>query len=126
LPNPVLWGAVTAVVSVLPIIGASLVWVSGVIALFVAHRLGPALVLLFIGGVISSHVDNFIRPIVAHRVSRIHPLVTLVGAFAGIRYIGIPGVLLGPLALAYFFELLRAFELEFLGTPARAVASLQR
>lgn len=125
LPNPVLWGAVTGIVSVLPIIGASVVWVSGTIALFVAHRFGPALVLLFIGGVISAHVDNFIRPIVAHRVSRIHPIVTLVGAFAGIRYIGIPGVLLGPLALAYFFELLRAFELEFLGTPARSVARIQ-
>jgi predicted PurR-regulated permease PerM len=125
LPHPVLWGAVTGIVSVLPIIGASLVWVSGTIALFAAHRFGPALVLLLIGGLISSHVDNFIRPIVAHRVSRIHPLVTLVGAFAGIRYIGIPGVLLGPLALAYFFELLRAFELEFLGTPARVVASIQ-
>ena len=125
LPDPMLWGAVTAVVSVLPILGASLVWVSGVIALVVTHRLGPALVLLLIGAVISSHVDNFIRPIVAHRVSRIHPLITLVGAFAGIRYIGIPGILLGPLALAYFFELLRAFELEFLGAPARVVANIQ-
>ncbi len=125
LPNPLLWGAVTGVVSVLPMIGASLVWASGTLALFVSHRYGAALVLLFIGGVISSHVDNFIRPIVSHRVSRIHPLVTLVGAFAGIRYVGLPGVLLGPLALAYFFELLRAFELEFLGTPARAVAGVQ-
>ncbi len=126
LPNPTLWGAVTGVVSVLPMIGASLVWVSGTIALFVSHRYGAAIVLLLIGGGVSSHVDNFIRPIVSQRVSRIHPLVTLVGAFAGIRYIGLPGVLLGPLALAYFFELLRAFELEFLGTPARVVAGVQR
>jgi predicted PurR-regulated permease PerM len=123
LPNPVLWGAVTGIVSVLPMVGASLVWVSGTIALFAQHRFAAALVLLFIGGVISAHVDNFIRPIVSHRVARIHPLVTLVGAFAGIRYIGLPGVLLGPLALAYFFEMLRAFELEFLGAPAPAVAA---
>jgi predicted PurR-regulated permease PerM len=124
LPDPLLWGAVTGIVSVLPMLGASLVWVSGMIALLAAHRVGAALVLLFIGGVISAHVENFIRPIVSHRVSKIHPLVTLVGAFAGIRYIGLPGVLLGPLALAYFFELLRAFELEFLGTPARAADGL--
>jgi predicted PurR-regulated permease PerM len=56
-------------------------------------------------------------------VSRIHPLITLVGAFAGIRYVGLAGLLLGPLALAYFFELVKAFELEFLGNPGTEVAA---
>lgn len=121
LPDAVFWGAVAGIVSVLPMIGASLVWASGTAALVMGHRYAAALVLALIGGVISAHVENFIRPIVSHRVSKIHPLVTLIGAFAGIRYLGLPGVLLGPLALAYFFELLRAFELEFLGTPARIV-----
>jgi predicted PurR-regulated permease PerM len=129
LPNPVLWGVVTGILAVLPMVGGSLVWLSGTIVLFVQHRFASAIALLFIGGVISANVDKFIRPIVSQRVARIHPLVTLVGAFAGLRYMGLPGVLLGPLALAYFFEMLRAFELEFLGAPGgpRAVAaSVQR
>jgi predicted PurR-regulated permease PerM len=40
-------------------------------------------------------------------------MVTLVGAFAGIKYFGLPGLLLGPLAIAYFFELLRFYQLEY-------------
>jgi predicted PurR-regulated permease PerM len=105
-------------VSVLPMLGASMVWVSGTAILLATHRFGAAVVLLLIGSLISAHVETFIRPIVSRRVSRIHPLITLVGAFAGVQYIGLPGLLLGPLALAYFFELLRAFEVEFLGREA--------
>ena len=39
-------------------------------------------------------------------------MVTLVGAFAGVRYMGLIGVLLGPLAITYFFELLRVYRAE--------------
>ena len=41
-------------------------------------------------------------------------LVTLVGAFAGIRYFGLLGLLVGPLALSYFFELIRMYKEEYL------------
>ena len=44
-------------------------------------------------------------------------MATLVGAFAGLKYFGILGVLLGPLAIAYFFELLRMYHEEY-GAPA--------
>jgi predicted PurR-regulated permease PerM len=46
-------------------------------------------------------------------VSNIHPLITLVGAFAGVKYFGLLGLLLGPLAIAYLFELLRFYREEY-------------
>jgi predicted PurR-regulated permease PerM len=58
-------------------------------------------------------VDNLVRPIIFRKVSNIHPLITVVGAFAGMRYFGILGVLLGPRALVYFMELVQAFEHEY-------------
>ena len=60
---------------------------------------------------------------VYRRVSNIHPMVTLVGAFAGIKYFGLPGLLLGPLAIAYFFELMRFYQLEY-GTTSTIPASV--
>jgi predicted PurR-regulated permease PerM len=122
LPNAVFWGVVAAVASVLPVVGGSLVWVPGSIALAIDGRPGAAVTLALIGVVIISNIDNIVRPIVFRRVSNLHPLVTLVGAFVGVQYFGLPGVLLGPLALAYFFELLVAFEAEYL---ARDRAALQ-
>ena len=40
-------------------------------------------------------------------------MITLVGAFAGLRYLGMLGVLVGPLAIAWFFELLRLYREDY-------------
>jgi len=116
LSNPIVWGGVTAVVSMLPILGSSLVWAPGVIVLVAEQRYVAALVLGIIGFVFASNVDNAIRPLVYRRVSGIHPMTTLIGAFAGVELMGLIGLLLGPLAIAYFFELVEMYEAEY-GTP---------
>jgi predicted PurR-regulated permease PerM len=118
LGHAVLWGTVTGLASVLPVLGTSLVWVPGAIVLLLDHRYVDATVLLAIGVIIASNVDNVIRPMVFRRVSDVHPLIAVVGAFAGMRVFGLLGLLLGPLALVYFFELLRAYEHDHGGGAA--------
>lgn len=110
LRAPILWGVVTACVSVLPLFGSSLVWLPGAMALAAAHRYGAAVALVVFGAVFVSNIDNFVRLVVYRRVSNVHPMITLVGAFAGVSVFGVAGVLAGPLVLLYFFELLRAYE----------------
>jgi predicted PurR-regulated permease PerM len=116
LPNPAFWGAVTALVSVLPILGSSLVWLPGTVVLVLSQRPGAAIVLALIGVVISSNIDNVVRPVVYRRVSGLHPMASLLGAFAGMELFGLLGLVLGPLGVAYCLELVRLYELEF-GTP---------
>ena len=120
LPNAVFWGVITAFASILPVLGSALVWLPAVVVLLVQQRYGAALGLLAIGGLVASNIDNVVRPVVYRRVSDVHPLTTLVGAFAGVSLFGLVGVLLGPLAITYFFELLAIYEKEYGGarTPA--------
>ena len=66
------------------------------------------------GVLIVSNVDTVIRPMVFRRWAQIHPFVTLVGALGGVRYFGILGLLIGPLALSYFFELIQMYREEYL------------
>ncbi len=113
LPNPFFWGTVTAFASILPVLGTSLVWLPAVLVLLVQDRYGAAITMLVIGAGIASNVDNLIRPLIYRRVSNIHPMITLVGAFAGVRYFGLLGVLLGPLGIAYLFELLKFYRDEY-------------
>ena len=113
LPNPFFWGTVAAIASILPVLGTSLVWLPATIVLLVQNRFGAAVTLLIIGGGIASSIDNVIRPLVYRRMSDIHPMITLVGAFAGVKYFGLLGVLLGPLGIAYLFELLRFYREEY-------------
>jgi predicted PurR-regulated permease PerM len=114
LPNSVFWGVVTVVVAILPVVGSGLVWGPGVVALALEHRYGPAVGLAIWGVVVVGNIDNIIRPYVFRRWAKIHPFITIIGAFAGIRYFGLLGLLIGPLAISYFFELIRMYRAEYL------------
>ena len=113
LPNAAFWGVMTAVFAILPVVGSGLIWVPGVLALGLADRWGAAIGMTA-WGLVVSNVDNVIRPMVFRRWAEIHPFVTLVGALGGVRYFGILGLLIGPLAVSYFFELIRMYREEYL------------
>jgi predicted PurR-regulated permease PerM len=115
LPNAVFWGVVTVMFAILPVVGSGLVWGPGVLALVLDGRWGAAFGLALWGLVAVGSVDYVIRPVVFRRWAHIHPIVTLVGALAGVPYFGILGLLVGPLALSYFFELIRMYREEYLG-----------
>ncbi|MBW3570748.1 MAG: AI-2E family transporter [Gemmatimonadetes bacterium] len=116
LPSAAFWGVITGMVSVLPMLGSALVWVPGVAVLAMDQRWAAALTLAGVG-LLAANADNIVRMVVFKKVSNIHPLATLVGAFAGLKYFGLLGVLLGPLAIAYFFELLKMYRQEYIGAP---------
>lgn len=107
------WGVVATVASVIPLVGGTIVWGPGVIAVAMQGRYGAALGLLAFCGVVVSSVDNFVRPIVSQRISAVHPMVTLIGAFAGMQVFGLIGLVLGPLSISYFFVLLRMYREEY-------------
>jgi len=121
LPNSFFWGVVTAVFAILPVVGSGLIWGPGAIALIVEGRYGAGVAILVWGLIIVGSVDNIIRPIVYNRWAKIHPIVTLVGALAGIRYFGILGLLIGPLALSYFFLLIQMYREEYIEEEDRTV-----
>ncbi|HEX9346481.1 MAG TPA: AI-2E family transporter [Gemmatimonadales bacterium] len=113
LPNAALWGVVTIVFSILPVLGSGLVWGPGAIALVLDHRPGAAVLLALWGILIIGNIDYVIRPMVSRRWAHIHPLVTLIGALVGVPYLGLLGLLIGPLGVSYFFELIRMYREEY-------------
>jgi predicted PurR-regulated permease PerM len=90
------------------------------LVLLAQRQYGSAVLMLVVGAGIASNIDNLIRPFVYRRVSNIHPMITLVGAFAGVRYFGLLGLLLGPLAIAYLFELLHFYREEYVTPQTRS------
>ncbi len=116
LPNGMFWGVVTMVFAILPVVGSALVWGPGALALILGHHALAGVLLAIGGAVIVGNVDYVIRPMVFRRWANIHPLITLIGALAGVPYFGILGLLIGPLALSYFFELVKMYREEYLNT----------
>src|SRR6059058_4981676 len=114
ISNAAFWGVVTTVFAILPVVGSGLVWGPGALALLLSHRPLAAALLALWGAVVVGNVDYVIRPMVFRRWANIHPLVRLLGALAGVPYFGILGLLLGPLGLSYFFELIKMYREEYL------------
>jgi predicted PurR-regulated permease PerM len=114
LPDAVFWGVVTVVFAILPVVGSGLVWGPAAVILLADQRYPAAVGLVLWGLIVVGNVDFVIRPMVFRRWAHIHPLVTLVGALAGLPYFGLLGLLIGPLALSYFFELLKMYREEYL------------
>jgi predicted PurR-regulated permease PerM len=114
MPNALFWGVVTVILAILPVVGSGLVWGPAVLALAIDGRYGMAIGLTVWGVLVVGNVDNIIRPAVFRRWAKIHPFITIIGAFAGINYFGLLGLIIGPLAISYFFELIRMYREEYL------------
>ena len=111
--DPLFWGVVTTVFSILPVVGSGLVWVPAAISLAIDGNTAGAIGLA-VAGLLAGQVHTLIGPMVTRRYAQVHPMITLVGAIAGVSYFGLLGLLLGPLALSYFFELIRMYREEYL------------
>jgi predicted PurR-regulated permease PerM len=118
LPDAALWGMVMAVLSLVPIVGTSLVWLPAGIYLLAHKDYYAGTGLLLWSSIVVSHIDNFVRPRLGKRLGDINPIVMLVGAFAGLEFYGIIGVVVGPFLLAFFLLLVQAYRQEYLGHPA--------
>jgi predicted PurR-regulated permease PerM len=113
---PAFWGIVAGFTTLVPVVGNALVWVPAVIAQLVQRRFGAALLMLVLGKLIPSLLDRVIRTVVSRRVGNTHPMVTLLGALAGVRLVGAVGVLIGPTIIQFSLALINLYDREY-GVP---------
>lgn len=113
IPNALLYTVLAIIAGVLPIIGTTIVWLPILIYLVIQGNT-PAAIGILIFGLISSHIDNILKPLIISKRVKIPSSIVLIGMIGGVFLFGILGVILGPLILAYF---LIAIE-SYLGKPA--------
>jgi predicted PurR-regulated permease PerM len=98
----VFWGTVMVVMSIIPGIGTALVWVPAVLYfLFTGEVLTGVLLGLWCGLVVGS-IDNFVRPVLVGRDTRMHELLILFGTLGGLFFFGVVGFIIGPVVAALF------------------------
>jgi predicted PurR-regulated permease PerM len=105
-PAPILWGAVMAVLSVLPVFGAALVWVPATIYLAASGDWTKALILTAWGTVVVSTIDNVLYPVLVKSGMRLHTVPVFIAVLGGLSAFGATGVMLGPLTLVVALALL--------------------
>lgn len=108
----VLWGGLMAAFSLLPTLGAAVVWVPAAVWLLSTGHLVKGLILIGIGTFIISLVDNVLRPILVGRDTRIPDYLIVLATLGGIAIFGLSGFILGPIMAALFLAVWEMFAQE--------------
>ncbi|GAB7091850.1 AI-2E family transporter [Halorubrum luteum] len=113
IPNVVFWTFVMAVLALLPLIGAFLVWGPAAAYLVVVDQTTAGVLLAVYGVLVVSMVDNYARPIVIDKQAHLNPGIILVGVFGGIYSIGFTGLFVGPIVIGVLAATLETFREDY-------------
>ncbi|MBL1272968.1 MAG: AI-2E family transporter [Oceanospirillales bacterium] len=115
-----LWGVVMAIFSLLPAVGAALVWVPAAIYLAAVGDVAESIVLTIFGVVVIGLADNILRPILVGRDTKLPDYIVLLSTLGGLAMFGINGFVMGPLVAALFMAFWGIFIREFSEESQRA------
>jgi predicted PurR-regulated permease PerM len=111
--SPVFFGILMAVFSVIPAVGAGLVWLPVGIAMILFGHLTAGIIILLAGFFVIGAMDNFLRPKLIGKDSQMHPLLILFSTLGGIAFFGISGFIIGPIIVSLLVVLWDIYVLDF-------------
>jgi len=110
LPGPLLWGTIMAVLSLVPVLGAFIVWVPAAIYLVMSGAYIKALILTLWGVLVIGSADNILFPLLVGGKLRMHTLPVFFAILGGLGLFGMSGIILGPVTLAVTLALLEVWR----------------
>lgn len=113
ISEAVFWGAMMAVLSVIPSIGSALIWAPASMILIFSGEPVKGWGLLIFCGVVVGSVDNILRPILVGKDAKLHELMILFGTLGGIIMFGMVGIIIGPIIASLFVTVWEIYEIEF-------------
>ncbi len=113
ISSPVFWAAAMAILSLVPLVGTTIIWVPAAVILVIMGFYGKAIFLFIWGMVFIGSVDNLLRPYLIGTKARTYPLLTFFVILGGIFTMGFKGIIIGPLVLMVLMSFLHIYEAEY-------------
>jgi len=113
IEGPIFWGAVMTVLSIIPGIGAALVWVPAAIILVATGQLWQGIVLAAFSALVVGSVDNVLRPRLVGHDTQMHELLIFFSTLGGLILFGAMGFIVGPILAALFVTAWEIFGTAF-------------
>jgi predicted PurR-regulated permease PerM len=110
LPVPVLLGLLTSITSMIPFLGATSVWLSASVWLFLQGDTYHAVGLAVYGALIVSTADNILKPLIIGETTKIPVFLLFFTILGGLKVYGILGIFLGPIILAMGMAFLTIYK----------------
>lgn len=111
------WGFLTGVASLIPIVGTALIWLPLTIYLLAIGQIWHGIGLAIYSLAIISQIDYVARITILRKIGNVHPIITIFGVIIGLSMFGFLGLIFGPLLISYFIVLVRIYRNEFYDTP---------
>jgi predicted PurR-regulated permease PerM len=118
IPHAVFWGFLAAVLALLPVGGAALVWLPGAVYLYLAGSMLSGILLGTWGLLLVSLPDNFLKPLLIGRKAKIPTFVLFIALLGGLQVYGFLGLLFGPLVVTLLAAFVQIYREEYAGKPA--------
>ncbi|WP_285259881.1 AI-2E family transporter [Halopseudomonas bauzanensis] len=130
LQGALLWGVIMAVLSLLPAVGAGLIWGPVAIYFLATGAIWQAAVLTAFGAVVIGLADNVLRPILVGKDTKLPDYVVLISTLGGLALFGLNGFVIGPLIAALFIAAWSLYaeareEQEVLAVPTEELSQVE-
>ena len=102
IQGSLLWGVLMAFLSLLPAVGAALIWLPVAIYFLVTGAIWEGITLALFGVLVIGLVDNILRPLLVGKDTKIPDYVILISTLGGLSVFGLNGFVIGPLFAALF------------------------
>lgn len=114
----IFWGILTAICSVIPVVGAMVIYGPMVVYMLSINATWQAVAIGLWGLLIVGSVDNIARFLLQKKLSDIHPLITILGVIIGIPIFGFLGIIFGPILISFSKLLTKIYLDEFGEIPS--------
>ena len=105
-----IWGLLMILMAIVPLVGCSIIWApTGILMLLTGHIWEGAMILA-VGFLVISTVDNVLRPILIGQDVEMHPLLIFLSTLGGIILFGFSGFVIGPVITSLLIAIWEMYE----------------
>ena len=113
VPAAAFWGAVATILSLLPMLGAAVVWLPAAIYLFIIGNTGHGIFLALWGVLVVSTIDNIVRPWAMKGGAQLPAIPLLFAVLGGMQAFGFIGLVIGPLVFSLLMSIIDIYKQSF-------------
>lgn len=108
IQSALVWGVIMVFLSLIPMLGAFIIWLPAALILLLTGHWAKCLILVVWGTAVIGMADNLLRPRLVGKKTHMHELMIFFSVMGGLQVFGLLGILLGPVVLSVSIALLEA------------------
>ena len=113
IPGSVMWGLIAALLGLIPMVGASIIWIPAGIILILLGDIIRGIGLLIYGTLFIATSDSLLRPILLERSIHVHPFLILLSIIGGIQMFGFVGIFYGPIIISTLVAFIELYKFKY-------------